>query len=275
LILSLEAAKPGPRRNKDKPMPSFETSGLSLAYEVAGRGPPVLLVHGFASSGKVNWVDTGWVETLVSAGYQAITLDNRGHGQSDKPHDPELYYPSQMAEDAVALLNHLGIGRAAVIGYSMGARIAAFMAYHHPDRVACAVFGGMGMNLVNGLTDGNDIIAGLRAPALADLTHPTARQFRIFADHTGSDREALAACMETSRQPMARADVRRIEVPVLVAVGEADDMAGRPEPLAELLPYGAAVLIPKRDHMRATGDKLFKAATLDFLSKTFPSVPAS
>ena len=256
-------------------MPSFQTSGLSLAYDIAGQGQPVLLVHGFASSGKVNWVDTGWVETLVGAGYQAITLDNRGHGRSDKPHDPELYYPSLMAEDAVALLDHLGLERAAVIGYSMGARIAAFMAFAHPERVACAVFGGMAMNLVNGLTDGNDIIAGLRAPDLSDLTHPTARQFRIFADHTGSDREALAACMETSRQPMARADVRRIEVPVLVAVGEADEMAGHPEPLAELLPHGKAVLIPKRDHMRATGDKVFKAAALDFLGKAFPGVPAS
>lgn len=256
-------------------MPSFTTSGLSLAYEIAGEGQPILLIHGFASSGMVNWVDTGWVETLVEAGYQAITLDNRGHGQSDKPHDPELYYPAQMAQDALALLDHLGIERAAVIGYSMGARIAAFLAYDHPERVAAAIFGGMGLNLINGLTDGNDIIAGLRAPALADLTHPTARQFRIFADHTGSDREALAACMETSRQPMARADVRRIDVPILVAVGEADDMAGRPEPLAELLPQGEAVVIPKRDHMRATGDKVFKAATLDFLGRTFPKLPVS
>ena len=251
-------------------MPSFTTSGLSLAFEVHGSGQPILLIHGFASSGKVNWVDTGWVETLVGAGYRAITLDNRGHGQSEKPHDPEVYYPAQMAGDAVALLDHLGIERAAVIGYSMGARIAAFMAYAHPERVVAAVFGGMGLNLINGLTDGNDIIAGLRAPSLEDLTHPTARQFRIFADHTGSDREALAACMETSRQPMARADVRRIEVPVLVAVGEADEMAGRPEPLAELLPHGEAILIPRRDHMRATGDKVFKAAALEFLGRTFP-----
>lgn len=254
-------------------MPHFTTSGLSLAYQTHGEGAPVLCVHGFASSGKVNWIDTGWVETLTGAGYQAITLDNRGHGQSDKPHDPELYYPSQMADDAIALLDHLGIGRAAVLGYSMGARISAFMAFSHPERVAAAIFGGMGMNLVNGLTDGNDIIAGLRAPELSDLTHPTARQFRIFADHTGSDREALAACMETSRQPMARADVRRIEVPVLVAVGEADEMAGAPDALAELLPRGEAVVIPRRDHMRATGDKVFKQAALDFLGRVFPVAP--
>ncbi|ODT67840.1 MAG: alpha/beta hydrolase [Pelagibacterium sp. SCN 63-23] len=256
-------------------MPTFTSADLTLAYDLHGSGAPVLCVHGFASSGKVNWLDTGWVETLTDAGYQAITLDNRGHGRSDKPHDPELYSPTQMVEDAIALLDHLGIGRAAVLGYSMGARIAAFMAFSHPERIAAAIFGGMGMNLINGLSDGNDIIAGLRAPSLADLSHPTARQFRIFADHTGSDREALAACMETSREPMARADVRRIAVPVLVAVGEADDMAGRPEPLAELLPQGEAVLIPKRDHMRATGDKVFKEAALQFLGRNFPAATVS
>ncbi|SEP96302.1 Pimeloyl-ACP methyl ester carboxylesterase [Devosia sp. YR412] len=250
-------------------MPQFTSDGLNLAYQSFGDGLPVLCIHGFASSGKVNWIDTGWVETLTAAGYRAIILDNRGHGDSDKPYDPERYYPQQMADDALALLDHLGIERVAILGYSMGARISAFLAYEHPERVACAIFGGMGMNLINGLSDGNDIIAGLRAPALAGLTHPTARQFRIFAEHTGADREALAACMETSRQPMARADVRRIDVPVLVAVGEADDMAGSPEPLAELLPQGEAFTIPKRDHMRATGDKAFKAAALAFLGKTF------
>jgi pimeloyl-ACP methyl ester carboxylesterase len=250
-------------------LPKFQSDGLTLAYEVAGDGLPVLCIHGFASSGRVNWIDTGWVETLVGAGYRAITLDNRGHGDSDKPYDPERYYPRDMANDAVALLDHLGIDRAAILGYSMGARISAFMAYEHQQRVACAIFGGMGMNLVNGLSDGNDIIAGLLAPALEVLKHPTARQFRIFADHTGADRAALAACMETSRQPMARADVRRIAVPVLVAVGEVDEMAGPPGPLAQLLPQGEAFVIPKRDHMRATGDKAFKAAALEFLSRTF------
>lgn len=252
-------------------MPDFSSSGHSIAYEVHGKGAPVLCIHGFASSGKVNWINTGWAETLVGAGYQAITFDNLGHGASDKPHDPEFYHPSRMADDALALLDHLGIERAAVMGYSMGARIAAFFAYAHPERIPALIFGGMGINLINGLSDGNDIIAGLRAPALADLTHPTARQFRIFADHTGSDREALAACMETSREPMARADVRRIEMPVLVAVGEADEMAGSPDPLAELLPRGEAYVIPKRDHMLATGDKMFKQAALEFLERNFPS----
>jgi pimeloyl-ACP methyl ester carboxylesterase len=256
-------------------LPTFQSDGLTLAYEIFGEGPPVLCIHGFASSGKVNWIDTGWVQTLTGAGYQAITIDNRGHGQSDKPYDPERYYPQDMARDAVALLDHLGIRKVAVLGYSMGARIAAFMAFQDEERVACVVFGGMGMNLINGLSDGNDIIAGLRAPTLGELSHPTARQFRIFADHTGADRQALAACMETSRQPMARSDVRRIGVPVLVAVGEGDEMAGKPEALAQLLPQGEAFVIPKRDHMRATGDPKFKEAALEFLGRRFSNLSQS
>lgn len=256
-------------------MPTFQSDGLTLAYEVFGTGRPVLCIHGFASSGKVNWIDTGWVETLTSAGYQAIVLDNLGHGASDKPHEPERYYPQSMANDAVHLLDHLEIGQAALLGYSMGARISAFMAFQDEERVACAIFGGMGINLINGLSDGNDIIAGLRAPTLKELTHPTARQFRIFADHNKADREALAACMETSRAPMARADARRIAVPVLVAVGETDAMVGSPDALAALLPQGETFVIPKRDHMRATGDPKFKAAVLDFLGRNFASVSGS
>ena len=236
-------------------MPTFQSDGLTLAYEVFGEGPPVLCIHGFASSGKVNWIDTGWVETLTGGGYQAIThRQSRPWRNRTSPMIRSSIIRRTWRGDAVGLLDHLGIEQAAVLGYSMGARIAAFMAFQDAERVACAIFGGMGMNLINGLSDGNDIIAGLTAPTLAELTHPTARQFRIFADHTKADRQALAACMETSRQPMARADVRRIEVPVLVAVGEADEMAGQPEALAELLPQGEAFVIPKRDHMRATGD---------------------
>jgi pimeloyl-ACP methyl ester carboxylesterase len=247
-------------------MPSFDSNGISIAYESHGEGAPVLLIHGFGSSGQINWVATGWVETLVAAGYRAITVDNRGHGQSQKLYSEDLYYAHDMAEDAARLLEHLGIGRAFIIGYSMGARITAFLALNHPEKVAAAVLGGMGMNLINGLEDSEEIIAALRAAKLADVTHATGRQFRIFADHSKSDRLALAACMVSSREPMSEVHVRAIEVPVLVAVGEQDDMAGDPHALADLLENGEAFVIPKRNHMLATGDKAFKQAALEFLA---------
>ena len=255
-------------------MPEFSSQGIAIAYQVQGEGRPILLIHGFASSAEVNWVATGWVDTLVKAGYQAIALDNRGHGRSRKLYDPQLYFAREMANDARRLLDHLGIARLPVIGYSMGARIAAYLALDHPERVEALVLGGMGLNLVTGLADSEPIIAALTAETLSEVTHPTGRQFRIFAEHTGADRAALAACMINSRQPMAEADVRRIAVPALVAVGEEDTMAGDPAALAALLPQAEAFVIPRRDHMRATGDKAFKSAALEFLARqTAPTAP--
>ena len=247
-------------------MPTFLSDGISIAYEIWGEGPPVLLIHGFASSMTVNWVATGWVDTLVKAGYRVIAFDNRGHGKSQKLYDPSLYFAHEMAGDAARLLDHLGIERLPVIGYSMGARIAAYLALQTPDRVVCAVFGGMGMNLITGLADSEAIISGLVAETLAEVTEKTARQFRIFAEHSGADRAALAACMINSREPMAEAEVRQIAVPTLVVVGSEDEMAGSPDRLAALLPHGEALTVPRRDHMRATGDPQFKAAALAFLA---------
>jgi len=248
-------------------MPEFNSAGVGIAYEVHGEGKPILLIHGFASSGKINWIDTGWVQTLVDAGYQPITFDNRGHGASRKLYDAQLYFAHEMAEDARRLLDHLKIERAPVLGYSMGARIAAYLMLNHPERVSCGIWGGMGLNLISGLEDSEDIIEGLTAESLDQVTGRTARQFRIFADHNKADRPALAACMINSREPMKEADVRRITGPVLVAVGSEDDMAGSADALAAMLPNAEAFTIERRDHMRATGDKLFKAAALDFLAR--------
>jgi pimeloyl-ACP methyl ester carboxylesterase len=123
----------------------------------------------------------------------------------------------------------------------------------------------MGLNLVTGLEDSEEIIEALTAESLADVKGATGRQFRIFADHSRADRAALSACMISSREPMLEDDVRSLDLPVLVAVGEADDMAGDPHALATLLPQGEALVIPKRNHMLATGDPKFKAAALKFL----------
>jgi pimeloyl-ACP methyl ester carboxylesterase len=248
-------------------MPSFPNNGIAIAYEVHGEGRPILLIHGFGSSGKVNWIDTGWVETLAGAGYQPVTFDNRGHGASRKLYDAKLYFAHDMAEDARGLLDHLGIESCPVMGYSMGARIAAFLALNHPDRVTRSVWGGMGMNLISGLEDSEEIIEALTAESLEQVKGRLGRQFRIFADHNKSDRAALAACMVNSREPMTAAQVRAIATPVLVATGEADEMAGPAQNLASLLRSGEAFTIPRRDHMRATGDAAFKQAALDFLGR--------
>jgi pimeloyl-ACP methyl ester carboxylesterase len=248
-------------------MPSFTRDGVEIAYLDEGEGEPIVLVHGFASNKEVNWVGPGWVSTLARAGRRVIALDNRGHGQSTKLYDPAAYHSSIMAEDIRALIEHLGLERADVMGYSMGARNTAFLALAHPERTRSAVLGGLGMRLVEGVGLPDTIADALEAPAGTPITDPTATLFRAFAEQTKSDLRALAACLRGSRQMLSRDKVGQIVVPLLVAVGSTDPIAGSPEGLAALIPGAQALVIPGRDHMLAVGDRTYKNGVLEFLSK--------
>ncbi len=250
-------------------MPSFRHGGVKIDYLDQGEGEPIVLVHGFASTKEVNWVKPGWVSTLTAAGRRVIALDNRGHGQSSKLYDPTAYRTALMAEDVRALLDHLQIERADVMGYSMGARITAFLAVYHPARVRSAVIGGLGIRLVEGHSGSMAavIVAALEAPSLRDVTHPVGRAFRSFAEQTKSDLKALAACMRQPRDILSREQVGGIAVPVLVAVGTKDDVAGSAQELAALMPNAQALDIPERDHMLAVGDRVYKSEVLQFLNE--------
>jgi Predicted hydrolases or acyltransferases (alpha/beta hydrolase superfamily) len=244
----------------------FQHDGLDLAYFDEGdpSGEPVLLIHGFASSATVNWVHPGWLKTLGDAGYRVIAIDNRGHGASGKPTDAEAYRPWVMAEDAIALLDHLRIPEASLFGYSMGARISVFAALAHPDRVRSLVLGGLGIGMTDGVGDWDPIADALLAPSLDDVSHARGRMFRAFADQTKSDKVALAACIRGSRDLISRSDMGKIDAPTLIGVGTKDDIAGSAQELAALMPNARALDIPGRDHMLAVGDKVFKRAVLEF-----------
>ena len=247
-------------------MQRFQHDGVEIAFLDEGEGEPIVLVHGFASNAAVNWVHPGWVSTLTKAHRRVIALDNRGHGASSKLYDPAAYHTAVMAEDVRALIDHLGLGSADVMGYSMGARIAAFLALAHPGRLRKAVFGGLGSHLIDGVGLPESIAEALEASSLADVRDRTARTFRAFAEQTKSDRKALAACIRGSRQTLSREQVASIHVPVLVAVGSKDTVAGSAHDLAALLPSGRALDIPGRDHMLAVGDKVFKQGVSAFLA---------
>lgn len=248
-------------------MPFFHHGPVEIAYLDEGEGEPAVLVHGFASSKEVNWVNPGWVSTLKRAGRRVIALDNRGHGASTKLYDPGDYATEKMADDVRALLDHLGIERADVMGYSMGARITAFLALAARDRVRSAILGGLGIRLVDGVGLPQEIADALEAPSLADVTDPQGRTFRTFAEQTRSDLKALAACIRGSRQTLSREQVGSLRVPVLIAVGTRDEVAGSPHELAALIPNARALDIPGRDHMLSVGDRVFKAGVLEFLAE--------
>jgi len=248
-------------------MPSFHHGDIEIAYLDEGAGDPIVLVHGFASTKEVNWVSPGWVSTLTRAGRRVIALDNRGHGQSSKLYDPALYHTTLLAGDVRALLDHLDIARADVMGYSMGARITSFLAVTYPMRVRSAILGGLGIRLVDGVGLPTSIAEALEAPSLDDVIDPAGRMFRRFAEQTKSDLKALAACIRGTRQTLDPDQVGSINLPVLVAAGTKDDLAGSAHELAAMMPQGQALDIPDRDHMLAVGDKVYKQGVLDFLDQ--------
>ena len=247
-------------------MPSFHNGDVEIAYLDEGEGDPILLVHGFASTKNVNWVYPAWVSELKKNGRRVIALDNRGHGDSGKLYDPALYEVATMAGDVTALMDHLGLERADVMGYSLGSRVTAVLALKQPQRLRSAILGGIGIGLIEGGGPGENVAAALDAPSLDDVSDPVGRTFRAFADQTRSDRLALAACLRGSRRLMTRDEAAAIAVPVLIAVGTTDEIAGSAQALGEIIPGSEVLDIPNRDHMRAVGDRVYKTGVLEFLS---------
>ena len=248
-------------------MASFHNGDVEISYLDEGEGEPILLVHGFASTKNVNWVYPTWVSELKKNGRRVIALDNRGHGDSGKLYDPEAYRIPNMAGDVSALMDHLDIERADIMGYSLGARMTAWLSRHQPQRLRSAVFGGIGSGLIEGGGPGENVAEALEAASLEDVSDPVGRTFRAFADQTRSDRLALAACLRGSRGLMTKEEAAGIAVPVLIAVGTADEIAGSAHALGDIIPGSQVLDIPNRDHMRAVGDKVYKSGVLDFLSR--------
>ncbi|WP_421694853.1 alpha/beta fold hydrolase [Aestuariivirga sp.] len=246
-------------------MHSFNSDGVQIAYETAGEGPPILLIHGFASTGRVNWWDTGWVRTLTDSGRHVITFDHRGHGASEKLYDSAVYSAAEMAEDARRLLDHLGITEADVMGYSMGARVAAFLTIAHPSRVRRAVFAGLASRMITGVGGAEAIAQALEAPSRQDVTDNSAKAFRIFAEQTKGDLKALAACIRSSREKITPEELAQIRVPVLVVAGDKDEVAGDVKTLVNAIPGAKGVTLANRNHMNAVGDRGYKEAVLAFL----------
>lgn len=246
-------------------MDYFESDGLKLAYEVRGEGSPILLVHGFASTHEVNWIATSWSRTLVDAGRRVIMADGRGHGASDKPHDPSDYALEAMAGDVIALLDHLGEPGVDLMGYSMGGMVALVAAGLWPERFDRVIAAGVGERLLDKGKDSKAVVDALLTDDLSSIRSPGARLFRTFADQNGQDRQALAACFEAVRADYPVDVLSRITRPVLIVAGEADDQAGPAAALAARIPGAQSFTVPKRDHMKTVGDRAYKDAVLKFL----------
>src|SRR6201991_1776593 len=230
-------------------MPSFHNGAVEIAYLDEGEGDPILLVHGFASSKGVNWVYPGWVSELTKNGRRVIALDLRGHGDSSKLYDPAEYGIEILADDVIALMDHLKFDRADMMGYSMGGRITAYLARVQPARLRSAILGGIGIGLIKGGGPGANVAEVLKAQPIDEVPDPVGHTFRAFVDQTRSDRKALAACLRGSRRLMTEEEAAAIKVPLSIAVGTTDDISGSAQELQKVIAGSEVLDIPNRDHM--------------------------
>jgi len=246
-------------------MPYFDSAGARIHYQDAGAGEAVLLVHGFASTAGHNWGATGWIAAL-SKKYRVIAPDVRGHGLSDKPHAPDAYGYASMGADLTRLMDHLGIERAILFGYSMGASIAIELMLSHAERFRAIVLGGIAYD--DGLEDKADrdaIAEAYRAGDPATIKSPLAKAYRRFAELMPNDLKALAALIDAERSPFDPKKLAAVRMPVLIVVGVNDHAIGDPKPLARMIPGARLLMLEGRDHMTAPADDRFKDAVLEFL----------
>ena len=246
-------------------VPSFD--GTRIAYTAQGSGPAVLLLHGFAADQHLNWARPGVIDALIGAGRRVIATDARGHGASDKPHDPDRYGGDTMVRDARAVLDHLGVERVDVVGYSMGAMVAARLVPDEP-RARTLVLGGVGATVTPPRTGGRApeaIATALLSDDASSIDNLSGKAFREFADSTGADRQALAAL---SRSSALQFDVRfdAITIPTLVVAGAEDTLIKSPRELADRLPSARSVTVAG-DHLGAPYDPAFSKAIADFLGQ--------
>jgi pimeloyl-ACP methyl ester carboxylesterase len=244
-------------------MPEFDSAGVRIHYEVFGAGRPLVLVHGFVASLRANWVATGWTDVL-SPVRQLIALDCRGHGESDRPHDPAAYAAHEMTDDVVRLMDHLGVATADIFGYSMGAGITLRALVRHPQRFTSAVLGGIGdVQRRGGRRPG--VAEALLTDDPSSISDPVAKAFRLFAEGLKSDRQALAALQQAERPPLEDAQLAAIVAPVLIVNGANDTLAGSAHEMASAIPGARLVELPEKDHLTTVADAGFKQLVLDFL----------
>lgn len=249
-------------------MAEFDSDGVRLHFELNGPddGPPVVLVHGFCSDYRLNWVGSRWQETLTSAGHLVIGLDCRGHGHSQKPHDPAAYDRAIMAGDVARLLDHLGLDRADYIGYSMGGRIGLQLLADHGPRVRRAVLGGIG-RWAGSERPAHSELTARRMRGDASVEDPMATMFYEFAAARPiNDLEALACCILGAQRRLGPDELRAITNPVLICAGDRDPIARGAEELAGQLGNGRFESIEGRNHMNAVPARAFKEAALAFLA---------
>jgi pimeloyl-ACP methyl ester carboxylesterase len=247
-------------------MPYFDSGGVRIHYEDQGEGAPVILVHGFGTDARAHWGDSGLIRFLATR-YRVIAPDARGHGRSDKPHSRDHYGMRNMCGDIVRLLDHLGIRRTLLVGYSMGSRICLELLYEHPEYLRAVVLGGFGANGAMSIPGQRDrIAAALLADDPENIADDLPRRFRRGVESSGNDLKALAACMGGEEGILDFSTRPRVKIPLLFLSGTRDRLAGDPHLTSGFFEDSRVIRIEDGDHMSSPKDPRFHEAIGDFLA---------
>lgn len=256
----------------------FDSDGVKIRYIVAGEGTPVLLVHGYTASAEMNW---GTVIGPLAEKYQVIALDNRGHGKSDKPHGAE-HYGVEMINDSIRLLDHLGIEKAHVVGYSMGGYITAKMVTMYPERMLSATIGGAGwaqdvperQEMMDTLADSieNDASLAPLFEALSPEGEPMPEdQLKMFNTmiFQMNDPKALASVARGMKShTVTETDLKKVDVPTQLIIGGKDPLKATADAWMAVQTDDTYVVIDGADHITAPNSPEFLNAVQDFLAAT-------
>jgi pimeloyl-ACP methyl ester carboxylesterase len=250
-------------------MPTIRSNGVWIHFEQDGEPswPTVLLAHGFASNAEDNWVAAGWVKRLREAKRRTVRLDFRGHGKSEKPHDPAAYGLDTLAADLEEILRYANARSVDLFGYSMGARISLHFLERKPSRLRSVILGGIGANVLRGLPENDEVVAALEATDPSKVTSPVGRAFRAFAERGGNDLRALAALRRAPRSAGPNKEaLAKLQLPALVWAGSKDTLVGDVAGLAALIPGARTAVIPDADHLTAVSHPASFDAVLGFLA---------
>ncbi len=257
-------------------MPFFDSDGVKINYEIEGKGPEVIMVHGFAADIESCWRMTRVVDTLKDEN-RLIMMDCRGHGKSDKPTEPAMY-GAKMVDDITNLMAHLKIEKANFIGYSMGSGLCLNLLLAEPERFNSIILGGFGLAdpASESRAERSQIIANaLLADSLDEVTEPVGQDFRRFAELTGGDLKALASCtMGWTANPGAQVmdfntrleKIKAISVPLLTIVGNDDNLVSEPARMAMLVHNGCHFQVEGKDHISVVAGTRFRMMVKAFLS---------
>ncbi len=219
------------------------SDSVKIHYLEMGQGSPVVLVHGYTGSAHGNWFLNGVADALAK-NHRVVAIDCRGHGQSEKPHDPAKY-GGQMAKDVLELMDHLKIQKAHVHGYSMGGFIVTLLLATAPDRFITASYGGSGVPEV-------DEKYKSEVPADEPGPDPQEAEARTTLTNAPNDREALAAIRQGwASISRGNVDLTTIKFPVLAINGQYDGPNAKTHRMKRELADFKAVVLPGKSHLTA------------------------